>query len=91
MSSAERARLNTFANSPLDHCGEYRGDAPWLAAQRGAASARWLGFDAEGRTPMRDGRLRWLDAAGVTPDAAANFLGRLGDAPIFTLREAVPH
>ncbi len=91
MSSAERARRNAFANSLLDRCGEYRGDSAWLAKQRGCAAARWLGFDADGRTPICEGRLCWLDAAGVAPDAAANFLGRLGDVPIFTLRDAVSH
>lgn len=91
MSSAERARCNTFANSPIDRCGEYRGDTSWLAEQRGSASARWLAFDAEGRTPVREGRLRWLDASKVAPDAPANFLGCLGDAPIFALRDAIPH
>jgi len=91
VSSAERARRNTFANSSLDRCGEYRGDTSWLAEQRGSASARWLGFDAEGRTPVRDGRLLWLDTTSVAPDAPANFLGRLGDAPIFALHDAIPH
>jgi NAD+ diphosphatase len=91
VSSAERARRNTFANSPLDRCGEYRGDSVWLAEQRRSAAARWLGFDADARAPVRNGRLQWLDTAGIGPDAAANFLGRLGDAPIFALRDPIPH
>lgn len=91
VSSAERSRLNTFANTPLDRCGEFRGDGAWLAEQAAAPGARWLGCDAEGRAPVRDGRLCWLDAATVGPGASANFLGRLADAPIFSLRGAIRH
>lgn len=91
MSSSERTRFNTFANTPLDRCGEYRGDLAWLAAESASPAARWLGLDSEGRAPVRDGRLCWLTAASITPDAPANFLGRLADTPILVLREPVAH
>ncbi|MGH8190506.1 MAG: NAD(+) diphosphatase, partial [Rhodanobacteraceae bacterium] len=81
MSSAERTRHNTFTGTPLDRCGETRGDAAWLAGQAASPSARWLGFDTEGRAPVREGRLCWLGAAAVGLDAPANFLGMLGGAP----------
>ncbi|MGH8215014.1 MAG: NAD(+) diphosphatase [Rhodanobacteraceae bacterium] len=91
MSSAERTRRNTFANTPLDRCGEFRGDATWLAEQAAVSDARWLGWDAEGRAPARDGRLCWLDTTTAGPNASANFLGRLADAPVFSLREPIRH
>ncbi|HEX5959999.1 MAG TPA: NAD(+) diphosphatase [Rhodanobacteraceae bacterium] len=86
MSSAGRTRHNLFADTPLDRCGEYRADPAWLAARRADAAARWLVFDAEGRAPVRDGRLCWLDTAQLADDAPANFLGQLAGAPIFALR-----
>ena len=89
MSSAERTRHNLFAEASLDRCGERRADPAWLAAQRRLASARWLAFDATGRACVRDGRLVWHDAAGVPPEAPANFLGTFEGAPIFALREPV--
>ena len=91
MSSAERTRHNTFANAPLDRCHEYRGDDAWLAAQRIAPSSRFLGFDATACVPVQAGRLGWLTTASVAPDAPANFLGRLGEAAIFALRNPIPH
>lgn len=87
MSSAARSRNNTFAETSLDRCGECRGDPAWLAAQRSAPGARWLGFDGEGRAPLRDGRLRWLPATEVAGDVPDNFLGRLAGEPLFALRE----
>jgi NAD+ diphosphatase len=89
VSSSERTRFNSFANVPLDRCGEFRGDPDWLAAQGALPSARWLGRDAEGRAPVHEGRLCWLDATTVPSDAPANFLGRLADAPIFALRAPI--
>ncbi|HLI17980.1 MAG TPA: NAD(+) diphosphatase [Rhodanobacteraceae bacterium] len=89
MSSAERTRHNAFANSPLDRCGEHRIDPGWLAAQRRAPDGRYLACDSEGRTPVFEGRLCWLDAATVAAGAPVNFLGQLDDVPIFALREPV--
>ena len=91
MSSAERTRLNTFAATPLDRCGERRADPSWLAAQRDDPAARWLIFDPEGRAPVHAERLCRLEAAAVAADAPANFLGRLAGAPILALREPVAH
>lgn len=88
MSSAERTRLNTFAETPLDRCGEHRANAAWMAAQCAAPGARWLAFDSEGRAPVQDGRLRLLQA-GHAADAPANFLGCLDCAPLYALREPV--
>jgi NAD+ diphosphatase len=89
LSSSARTRHNVFANVPLDRCGERRGDSAWLAVQRASPDARFLGRDGEGRAPVESGRLRWLDAAAITPDAPANFLGLLEAAPLFALREPV--
>lgn len=89
MSSAERTRDNGFTASHLDRCGEHRTSPAWLAAQRTAASARFLGRDEQGRVPVRDGRLCWLQGADVPAEAAANFLGRLAGTPLFALREPV--
>ncbi len=91
MTSAERTRHNTFAGTRLDRCAEFRARPGWLAAQRQAVNARWLGCDSEGRAPARDGRLRWLDAAIAGADAPANFLGRFEGMPFFALREPVVH
>lgn len=91
MSSAERSRLNAFANTPLDRCGEFRSDAGWLAAQAASLSALWLGFDAEGRAPVQGGRLCPLAADAMAAGAPANFLGCLAGMPVFALREPVPH
>lgn len=91
MSSAERTRRNAFANTPLDRCGEFRGDAEWLAAQAALPSARWFGFDAAGRAPVQDGRLCWVDPGALSPDASANFLGRLAGGPVFALCEPLAH
>lgn len=91
MSSAERTRHNTFAATPLDRCGEHRADPAWLATQHAAASARFLACDAEGRAPVRDGRLCWLDGKALPPDAAANFLGQMHEVPFFALREPLLH
>ena len=89
MTSAERTRGNSFTDSPLDRCGEFRADPEWLAGQRQVPGARWLALDAEGRAPLRDGRLCWQQAAHVAADAPANFLGQLDGTPIFALREPV--
>lgn len=86
VSSAERTRLNTFAATPLDRCGEHRADPAWMAVQSAASNARWLVFDNEGRAPVHGGRLCWLTAAAAAKDAPANFLGMLAGAPIFALR-----
>ncbi|HEY9111421.1 MAG TPA: hypothetical protein VIM92_06575, partial [Rhodanobacteraceae bacterium] len=91
MSSAERTRLNTFSALPLDRCGEHRADAGWMAAQCAATNARWLVFDSEGRAPVQDNRLCLAKAGKFAPDAPANFLGRLADAPLYALREPVAH
>lgn len=91
MSSAERTRLNTFTESPLDRCGEHRADAAWMSAQRAASGVRWLAFDDAGRAPVQGDRLCNLDAGDVADDAPANFLGQLAGAPIFALREHVAH
>ena len=91
MSSAERTRLNTFTHSPLDRCGEHRADAEWMAAQRAASNARWLPFDGDGRAPVHDHRLCWINAGGLAPDAPANFLGRVAGAPLHALREPAVH
>jgi NAD+ diphosphatase len=91
VSSAERTRLNTFAETPLDRCGEYRANAEWMAMQCALPAARWLAFDSEGRAPVQDGRLCLLEAGNFAPDAPANFLGRLADAPLYALREPVAH
>lgn len=91
MSSSERTRLNTFANTPLDRCGEYRGDPVWLTEQGASPSAHWLGLDAEGRAPVHAGKLCWLDVTALAPGAPANFLGRLADTPIFALRGPIAH
>ena len=90
MSSAERTRLNTFSETPLDRCGEYRANAEWMAAQCALPAARWLAFDKEGRAPVRDNRLCLLQAGNFAPDAPANFLGCLDCAPLYALREPVP-
>jgi len=89
VSSAERTRLNTFAETPLDRCGEYRANAEWMATQCAAPTARWLAFDSEGRAPVRDNRLCLLEAGNLDPDAPANFLGCLDCAPLYSLREPV--
>ncbi|MBS0381202.1 MAG: NAD(+) diphosphatase [Proteobacteria bacterium] len=91
MSSGERTRHNTFAATPLDRCGERRADPAWLSAQRAAASARFLACDAEGRAPVRNGRLYWLDGKALAPDAPANFLGQMHGVPLFALREPLAH
>lgn len=91
MSSAERTRLNTFTCSPLDRCGEHRADVEWMAAQCASPRARWLPFDSDGRVPVREHRLCWIDAGKLAPDVPANFLGRVADAPLYALREPVPH
>jgi NAD+ diphosphatase len=89
VSSAERTRLNTFAETPLDRCGEYRANAEWMATRCAAPTARWLAFDSEGRAPVRDNRLCLLEAGNLDPDAPANFLGCLDCAPLYSLREPV--
>jgi NAD+ diphosphatase len=89
VSSAERTRLNAFAETPLDRCGEYRANAEWMATQCAAPTARWLAFDSEGRAPVRDSRLCLLAAGNFEPDAPANFLGCLDCAPLYALREPV--
>lgn len=91
MSSAERTRHNTFADTPLDRCGEHRADPAWLAAQRAAASARFLGFDESGLAPVHGGRLCWQDPAAAGAHAPANLLGRRDGAPLFALREPLAH
>jgi NAD+ diphosphatase len=91
VSSAERTRLNTFAATPLDRCGEHRADPVWMAAQRGAANARFLACDGEGRAPVHDGRLYWCKPTAIAGDAPANFLGLHAGAPVFALREPVAH
>jgi len=91
MSSAERTRLNTFAATPLDRCGEHRADPIWMATQRASANVRFFACDAEGRAPVRGGRLCWLEPAAVAVDAPANFLGRFDGAPVFWLREPLAH
>lgn len=91
MSSSERTRFNTFANTPLDRCGEYRRDPVWLAAESASPAARWFGLDSEGQAPVHDGQLCWLTASKITSNAPANFLGRLADTPIFVLRESLAH
>lgn len=88
MSSAERTRSNLFTATPVDRCGEHRADATWLQAQARASGARWLAFDAEGRVPVQQGRLCWMDAAHAA--APANFLGQFVSRPWFALREPVP-
>lgn len=90
-SSAGRTHCNTFTDSPLDRCGEHRGDPAWLATQRGAPAARFLGFDSDGCVPVTGGRLGLLGGSEVAVDAPVNFLGRLGDIPLFALREPVAH
>jgi NAD+ diphosphatase len=89
VSSAERTRLNTFTDSPLDRCGEHRANAAWMAAQCAATHARWLPFDDEGRAPVRDHRLCWMSAGKLTSDAPANFLGCVAGTPLYALREPV--
>ncbi|MGH8184211.1 MAG: NAD(+) diphosphatase [Rhodanobacteraceae bacterium] len=91
MSSAERTQRNTFAATPLDRCGEHRSDPVWMAVQRGAANARFLVCDGDGRTPVHGGRLCWREPVFVANDAPTNFLGRFGDVPVFALREPVLH
>ena len=89
VSSAERTRLNTFAETPLDRCGEYRANVEWMASQCAAPGARWLAFDSEGRAPVQGNRLCLLEAGNFRPDAPANFLGCLDCAPLYALREPV--
>ncbi|HKU78942.1 MAG TPA: hypothetical protein VJQ42_03795, partial [Rhodanobacteraceae bacterium] len=89
MSSAERTRLNAFAETPLDRCGEYRANADWMAAQCALPAARWLAFDSEGRAPVQDNRLCLLASGNFESDAPANFLGCLDCAPLYALREPV--
>jgi NAD+ diphosphatase len=91
MSPAERSRANTFADLPIDRCGERRADAAWLSAQRQAPNARWLVFDDDGRAAVQDGRLCMKETRDVAPGAPANFLGQLGGVPIFALREGGGH
>ena len=91
MSSAERTRLNTFTCSPLDRCGEHRANTEWMAAQCAAAHARWLAFDSEGRAPVHEHRLCWIDAGTLAPGAPANFLGCVAGTPLYALREPVAH
>jgi NAD+ diphosphatase len=91
VSSAERTRLNTFTCSPLDRCGEHRANAEWMAAQRAASNARWLPFDNDGRAPVRDHRLCWVDAGKLAPESSANFLGCVAGTPLYALREPVAH
>ncbi|HEY8229378.1 MAG TPA: NAD(+) diphosphatase [Rhodanobacteraceae bacterium] len=91
MSSAGRTRLNTFTCSPLDRCGEHRANAEWMAAQRAASNARWLPFDNDGRAPVRDHRLCWVDAGKLAPESSANFLGCVAGTPLYALREPVAH
>ncbi|MGH8234771.1 MAG: NAD(+) diphosphatase [Rhodanobacteraceae bacterium] len=55
------------------------------------SSTRFLGFDAAACVPVQAGRLAWLTATSVAPDAPANFLGRSGETSIFVLREAISH
>lgn len=91
MSSAERTQHNTFAATPLDRCGERRANPQWLATQRQSPGARCLVHDAEGRAPVQDGRLCWLDAAALGATTPTNFLGLLAGTPLFALREACAH
>ncbi|HKV65400.1 MAG TPA: NAD(+) diphosphatase [Rhodanobacteraceae bacterium] len=91
MSSAERTRFNSFTASPLDRCGEHRANAEWMAAKGAASHARWLPFDSEGRAPVRDHRLCWIEAGKLASDAPANFLGCVDGAPLYALREPVAH
>lgn len=89
VTSAQRTRLNGFTDDALDRCGDDRMDPAWMATRRRAADARFLACDADGRAATRDGRLRWLDAAAIAPAEPANFLGVLGDRPLFALRAPV--
>lgn len=89
MSSGERTLQNTFAGTPIHRCGERRADRAWLAEQGKLASTRFLVFDDEGHAPVESGRLCWLDPAARPADSTANFLGLLGDVPVFALREPV--
>ncbi|HEX5353006.1 MAG TPA: NAD(+) diphosphatase [Rhodanobacteraceae bacterium] len=91
MSSAERTRLNTFAATPLDRCGEHRADPVWLAAQRDDPDSLWLAFDSEGRAPVQHGRLCWFKTADITAGTPANLLGRMAGVPILALREPIQH
>ena len=91
VSSAERTRFNTFTCSPLDRCGEHRADAEWMAAQCSTAHARWLPFDSEGRAPVHEHRLCWIEAGKLASDVPANFLGCVAGTPLYALREPVAH
>ncbi|HEY3521074.1 MAG TPA: NAD(+) diphosphatase [Rhodanobacteraceae bacterium] len=87
-SSASRSHLNTFAALELERAAEHRDDAQWLASQRASAGARFVVFDAEGRTPIRDDRLLLLDAAMASGDTPASLLGLRNDgAPVFLSRD----
>jgi len=62
-----------------------------MAAQRAASNARWLPFDNDGRAPVRDHRLCWVDAGKLAPESSANFLGCVAGTPLYALREPVAH
>lgn len=89
MSSADRTRRNTFAATPLDRCGELRGNAEWLAAQQAAPAAAFLGCDDAGRAPVHAGHLCWQAPTAANRVAPVNFLGQLAGAPLFVLRAPV--
>ena len=88
MSSAERSRRNPFAGHALERCVEHRDDADWLCARRASPRARFLALDDDGRAPVRDARLFWLDTGAVAPDAQASLLGVRDEAPLFVLHDA---
>jgi len=62
-----------------------------MAAQCAAPQARWLAFDSDGRAPVRDHRLCWIDAGKLASDMSANFLGCVAGTPLYALRDPVLH
>jgi len=62
-----------------------------MAAQCAAPQARWLAFDRDGRAPVRDHRLCWIDAGKLASDMSANFLGCVAGTPLYALRDPVLH
>jgi len=62
-----------------------------MAAQCAAPQARWLAFDSDGRAPVRDHRLCWIDAGKLASDMSANFLGCVAGTPLYALRDPVAH
>ena len=90
MSSSERSAANAFAALELDRATERREDEAWLAARAQSARARFLLLDTDGRALLcaDRGRLFQFDGdsrARLTPDAAASFLGRSGEADHFAV------